>query len=151
MYKTLYIDTFSGNVATTATALDYYPPIEMYLRDVSQVGISFTYNAAPITSSVLANGSKLNVGIKTASITSSVLAYANTYTLSGDGKTALVNLNLDTPALVTYFKNNVPPSQQKETFWFEVEVSASDNSFRKTYCQSEVVIHKDVNSTGASV
>jgi len=146
MYNSLYIDIATGDIASTAGDADVYQPLQMYLRDVLPISLQFLSNGSPVTSTVLANNSILRLGIKTASMTSTLLAASSTYTLSTDGTAALVTLNLNTTDLVNYFTSNVSPTARQASFWFEVEVSASDESTRQTYCQTKVTIIKDINA-----
>jgi hypothetical protein len=145
-YSTIYIDVDTG-VAQRSDG-SAYPQLNFYTRDIYTLNIVYLSSGVNITNTVLANNAIQRIGIASLDSESVLLASAITYTLSNS--IASANLSLNTQELVNYFINNVPVQNKSAQFLFEIEVSSTDESVRKTYHQSTITIFRDVNVPGGS-
>ena len=145
MSNTIHIDVDSGKVSRTIGGAPL-PSLKVFLRDILALRIGFVQDGVAITSTILAGPATIKVGLRSSPGAATLLALATSYTLSGE--LALVTISLNTAELVAYFTDDVDAETDSANFVFEVEVTASDESTRQTFCQLKTVVHREVNETG---
>jgi hypothetical protein len=138
----LYIDIDTGELRRELTG-PVYTGILFYLRDIIAMEIVFIQDGAQVTTTVLAGPAVMKLGLRSRPGSATILALATTYTLAGQIASATFSLN--TSALVDHFTSNIPAGSVDGAFVFEVEVTAADESRRRTYLQVAATVRRDVN------
>lgn len=138
----LYIDIDTGELRRELTG-PVYTGILFYLRDIIAMEVVFTQDGSEVTSTVLAGSAVMKLGLRSRPGSATILALSTSYTLAGQVASATFSLN--TSALVDHFTSNIPPGSIDGAFVFEVEVTAADESLRRTYLQVGATVRRDVN------
>lgn len=140
----IYIDITSGKLLRSASGPEQGALI-FTNKDIVNLEVVFVDSGQPVTTTVLADGALLKVGIKARPGVTPLLAFTGAYTLLDE--VAQMTLNLTTAAITTFFSTMVSVGAAGGPAVLEVEVSAADETSRETYAQHPVFIRREVNAT----
>lgn len=140
----IYVDVVSGKLLRYPNGPDA-AALLFTSKDVLPFEVVFLDGAGPVTSTVLAGGATLKVGIKARPGASALLAFTSAFTVNDE--VASGTLSLATAQVAAFFLSNVASGASGGQAVLEVEVSAADESTRETFIQHPCVIRREINAT----